>query len=151
MVDYPACHSLGFGRCTSNYATSINIHAPIPTWEVNLPTWVFPKIWVPQNGWFIMENPIKMDDWGVYLFLETSTCKCSTSPTNHSTSPNYGGRQPAPVGEAFPPHSVTFEHRFRGGLGSPNEGMEEFGRGTGGGYSPRKTTNEFVPLKRPTI
>ena len=22
--------------------------------------WVFPKILVPQNGWFIMEHPIKM-------------------------------------------------------------------------------------------
>ena len=26
--------------------------------------WVFPKIGVPQNGWFIMEIPIKMDDLG---------------------------------------------------------------------------------------
>jgi len=26
--------------------------------------WVFPKIGIPQNGWFMMENPIKMDDLG---------------------------------------------------------------------------------------
>ena len=32
---------------------------------------MFPKIEVPQNGWFRMENLIKMDDWGGYLFLET--------------------------------------------------------------------------------
>ena len=35
--------------------------------------WMFPKIGVPQNGWFITENPIKMDDLGVNPpFSETS-------------------------------------------------------------------------------
>ena len=36
----------------------------------NWKMWVFPKIGVPQNGWFIRENSIKMDDLGVPLFLE---------------------------------------------------------------------------------
>ena len=29
---------------------------------------------VPKNGWFLMETPIKMDDWGLPLFKETSMC-----------------------------------------------------------------------------
>ena len=46
---------------------------------------MFPKIGVPQHGWFITENPIKMDNLGVPLFSETSIynlhnqdfCHCS--------------------------------------------------------------------------
>ena len=43
---------------------------------VSVRIWVFPKIGVPQNRGFIMENPIKMDDLGVPLFLETPICWC---------------------------------------------------------------------------
>ena len=46
------------------------IHQEKPTQQI----WVFPKIGVPQNGWFIMENPIKMDDLGLPLFSETPGC-----------------------------------------------------------------------------
>ena len=56
--------------------------------------WVFPKIRVPQNGWFTMENPIKMDDLWVPLFSETLiyfhghllAAKNSASETLHGPS-----------------------------------------------------------------
>ena len=54
-------------------------------------TWVFPKIGVSQNGLFIMEKTIKMDDLVVPLFLQTPTyeddCTISHSEIQNLQSP----------------------------------------------------------------
>ena len=45
--------------------------------KMELHTWGFPSMGVPQNGWFRRENPIKMDDLEVPPFMETPiSVKC---------------------------------------------------------------------------
>ena len=57
------------GRSTAT-SRSVSLRKVTKMWLENVhmnrhvaSIWVFPKIGVPQNGWFIMENPIKMEDF----------------------------------------------------------------------------------------
>ena len=66
--------------------------------------WMFPKIVVPQNGCFIMENFIKMDDLGGFpIFLETpifaSQELCESSIWIFHGTPQLFNKRPGDVEE----------------------------------------------------
>ena len=60
---------------------------------------MFPKIGIPQNGWFLMENPIKMDYLRVPLFLETPTWILRAN-TKKSLEDHESFARPAPARSA---------------------------------------------------
>ena len=72
------------------YVSYIQLHTYI---------WEFPKIGVPQNRWFIMENSIKMDDLGVPLFPETPISVSTRFPSDQT-----------PFAGAFSCHSAPHQN-----------------------------------------
>ena len=92
----------GFSSCNLIYLQCFSGDPRIKTWwDLVFLVWVFPKIGVPQNGWFMMENSINMDDLGVPLFSETSVCFSGEFSTTRNPHPSSNKSFRSPILEHF--------------------------------------------------
>ena len=103
-----------FEARTTQQTWGSNTNSPMGPWVwifVFESVWlVFPKIGVPPNGWFTMQNPIKMDDLGGFppIFGNTHVMLRAPLPeTNSKSIPLKIGRKPKRKRERIP--SINFQ------------------------------------------
>ena len=85
LLDCPLCsavtgkHGAERWRWSAKWRWRDGFSGGCPVWMRAI--WGFPSIGVPQNRWFLLENPIKMDDLEVPLFQESPIEVRSTNIT----------------------------------------------------------------------
>ena len=87
------------------------------TTRLNLSICVFPKIGVPQNGWFLMENPIKLMIWGYHYFRKHPYVYCiSLVSPPYTWTPELPLSPPPPFRHPLDPQGGIFIPFGGGGL-----------------------------------
>ena len=115
-------------KSTVNHTNLTYISLPkSPFWVHTSHIWVIPKIEVPENGWFIVENPIKIDDLGgpplifgnthIFIFQIYTLFVGSWVSALTKNTKILGGAKQSPESNGFPHliSSLCSVRSFRGG------------------------------------